>query len=84
MKIVTNQQNLIIGSGIEIIRESYQGETNLIKVILNNDEYGFYYIGTEDRDLYKIIEISSIPDDFKNNKYFYNNRSFILNENYTD
>lgn len=83
MKIVINKENLVLDFGSEINRESFNGEQNLIKVSKNDSE-GFYYIGTNDRDDYQIIEISSLPQDFISGKYFYNNNSFTLNKEYKE
>lgn len=83
MKILVNQSDLIIDNGINIYRESFNGENNLIKVI-KDESGGFYYVGTLDRDLYEIKEVLFVPEDFKGGKYFYRNDAFLLNEDYKE
>jgi hypothetical protein len=68
--IVVNLEGMVVGYGHSIERVDAQGEENLIKVTVNPDiEYGFYYIGTEDRDEYVIYTDLNIPDETKQWKY---------------
>jgi hypothetical protein len=65
--IVVNLEGLILGEAPEITRVNAQGEENLIKVnVYPEEEYGFYYIGTDDRDSYQILDLNT-PDP---NKYW--------------
>jgi hypothetical protein len=67
--IVVNKESLVLGEAPEITRVDAQGEENLIKVNIHPDqEYGFYYIGTDDRDEYLIIDVDS-PNPDKQWKY---------------
>jgi hypothetical protein len=67
--IVVNLEGIIMGEAPEIIRVNTQGEENLIKVNVNpNEEFGYYYIGTDDRDDYSIIDIDT-PDPNKQWRY---------------
>lgn len=58
MKIVIDVNNKVFAWGDEITRVDAQGETNLIKV---EKDGGFFYIGTQDRDLYQIIDVPTVP-----------------------
>jgi hypothetical protein len=80
-KVVIDKNNLVISTGIDIYKENYNNE-NLIKVIVNEDTYGFYYIRDTDDNNYTILEIESLPEDYQNFKYFYINDNFNLNLNY--
>jgi hypothetical protein len=80
-KVVIDKNNLVISNGIDIYKENYNNE-NLIKVIVNEDTCGFYYIRDTDDNNYKILEIESLPEDYQNFKYFYINDNFNLNLNY--
>jgi hypothetical protein len=67
--IVVNNDGIVVGYGDSIERVNAQGEENLIKVIVNpNEQYGFYYIGTVDRDDYVIYD-ENIPDETKSWEY---------------
>ena len=67
--IVVNNDGIVVGYGHSIERVNAQGEENLIKVIVNpNEQYGFYYIGTVDRDDYVIYD-ENIPDETKSWEY---------------
>jgi hypothetical protein len=67
--IVVNLDGIVVGKAPQITRVNAQGEENLIKVNVNpNEEYGFYYIGTTDRDTYEILDLDS-PDSSKQWKY---------------
>lgn len=69
--IVIDKMNFVQGAGVMIFRENVGDEANLIKVVVNpNDEYGFFYIGTIDRDEYVIYEDKDVPDSEKMWKYF--------------
>jgi hypothetical protein len=75
--IVITKDGYVIGEGQEITIVNAQGEENLIKVNVNPDEeYGFWYIGTEDRDTYQILDLST-PDPKKQWKFIDN--EFIEN-----
>jgi hypothetical protein len=63
--IVVNNEDVVIGYGESIEIVDAQGEENLIKVTING---GFYYIGTDDREFYQIIDIDT-PDNTKTWKY---------------
>lgn len=80
-KIVIDKNNLVISTGIDIYKENYNNE-NLIKVIVNEDTYGFYYIRDTNDNNYTILEIESLLEDYENFKYFYKDNEFILNEDY--
>ena len=61
--IVVDTKNFVQGSGPLIERVDVGDEKNLIKVVVNPDyEFGYYYIGTIDRDLYIIYENTTQPD----------------------
>jgi hypothetical protein len=68
--IVIDKKNRVLGSAPLIERVDAQGEKNLIKVNVNpNSDYGYFYIGTIDRDDYQIIDDVYSPDDEKLWKY---------------
>lgn len=61
--IVVDTEHTVLGSGPMIYRTSESGEPNLIKVVVDPlEEFGFFYIGTEDRDLYTIYEDTTQPE----------------------
>jgi hypothetical protein len=67
--IVVNLEGIVVGEAPEITRVNAQGEEDLIKVNVNpSEEFGFYYIGTIDRDTYQILDLDS-PDPTKLWKY---------------
>lgn len=69
--IVVDTENFVKGSGPLIMREDVENEKNLIKVVLYPDaEYGYFYIGTEDRDLYIIYEDTTQPDPNRIYKFY--------------
>jgi hypothetical protein len=80
-KIVIDKNNLVISTGIDIYNENYNNE-NLIKVIVNEDTYGFYYIRNTNDNNYRILEVESLPDDYQNFKYIYSDDNYNLNSNY--
>lgn len=69
--IVVDTTDLVVGSGELIERVDAQGETNLIKVVIDTEApTHYFYIGTSDRDLYTIYEDTSVPDPNKMWKFF--------------
>ena len=80
-KIVVDKNNLVISTGIDVYKENYKNEV-LIKVVVNENIYGFYYVKDTNDNNYRIVEVESLPDDYQNFKYFYNNDNFDLNLNY--
>jgi hypothetical protein len=74
--IVINTQNEVIGSSHLIERVDEQDEIELIKVHTGIG-IGFYYIGTDDRNLYQVIgdENFLVPDN--NKSWFYIDGEFI-------
>jgi hypothetical protein len=69
--IVVDTTDVVVGSGELIERVDAQGETNLIKVVVDTDTpTHYFYIGTDDRDLYIIYENTSVPDPTKLWKFF--------------
>lgn len=66
--IVIDTENIVEDSGV-ITRVDYQGINNVIKVI-RTDGYT-YYIATPDRDLYQILSVDDLPEDFTPYGYFY-------------
>jgi hypothetical protein len=79
MKILINNEEVVITSGVEILRGNFQDEENIIKVIKSLDENDFYYIATSDRDSYVIIDVNDIPGDISDFKYIYKDNKFYLN-----
>jgi hypothetical protein len=67
-KIVIDRNNLVVSTGIDIYKEYYKNE-NLIKVIVNEDINGFYFIRNTSHNNYTILEVDNIPEDFKSFKY---------------
>ena len=69
--IVVDIDNNVKGSGPQIERLDVNGEIGLIKVVVDDTiEYGYFFIGTEDRDLYTIYEDTSVPDAEKEWKFY--------------
>jgi hypothetical protein len=63
--IVINLEGVVVGEAPEITRVNAQGEENLIKVNIHPEqEYGYFYIGTDDRDEYEILDLNT-PDSTK-------------------
>lgn len=68
--IVIDTNNIVLGSGPLIERVNAQGEENLIKVCRTEEtDRDFFYIGTDDRDQYTILEDLTVLDSTKNWKY---------------
>lgn len=63
--IVVTENNFVIGWGIDIYRCDVDGEKNIIKVVVDESEWGYWYIGTVDRDLYVIYTDTFPPDTTK-------------------
>jgi len=78
--IVVNNEDLVIGYGESIEIVDAQGEENLIKVTIGG---GFYYIGTDDRDTYQILNIDT-PDNTKQWKYIDGEFEEVIFENLED
>lgn len=75
--IVIDTTNFVVGSAPLIYREDVGDQKGLIKIDLNTEaENDYYYIGTEDRDLYQIIDGIEVPDPTQ--QYYYNNGMFDL------
>lgn len=75
--IVIDTTNFVVGSAPLIYRVDVDDQLGLIKVDLDETyELDFYYIGTEDRDLYEIIDGTQVPD--PNQHYYYINGEYIL------
>jgi hypothetical protein len=75
--IVIDTNNFVVGSAPLITRVDVDDQIGLIKVDLDETfELDFFYIGTEDRDLYQIIDGIEVPD--PNEQYYYNNGMFDL------
>lgn len=69
--IVVNTENSVVGSGPEIYRTDVGGEKDLIKVnVFPEQEFGYFYIGTADRHLYKIYTDTTQPDPAKIYKFY--------------
>jgi hypothetical protein len=69
--IVVDTENNVKGSGPLITKIDVPGEGGLIKVVVDDTiENGFFYIGTLDRDLWKIYEDTSVPDIEKEYKFY--------------
>ena len=74
MKLLING-NSIISFSEKIERVNEQGEENIIKVWVGD---GYYYVGTQDRDNYSIIEYSGIlPENFDPENYLLNDGEII-------
>lgn len=61
--IVVDTEHNVVGSAPIIERVNTDTEQNLIKVnVYPDQEYGYFYIGTQDRDLYIIYENTTQPN----------------------
>lgn len=61
--IVVDTDHNVLGSGPLIERVDVGEEKNLIKVVVYPDqEFGYFFIGTYDRDLYIIYEDTTQPE----------------------
>ena len=80
IKIVIDKNNLIIESGVNIIKDNYNNES-VIKITNDN---GFYFIRNSETNNYSILEIKSLIENFKPFKYFYINNEFVLNQDYSE
>jgi len=69
--IVVDTQHFVQGSAPEITRVNVQDEINLIKVnMFPEQEFGYFFIGTLDRDLYIIYEDTTQPDPDRIYKFY--------------
>ena len=69
--IVVDLENNVVGSAPIIERVDTNREIGLIKVNMYPEmEFGYFYIGTEDRDLYTIYEYTTQPDPDKIYKFY--------------
>ena len=69
--IVVDTENNVKGSGPLITKIDVPGEVGLIKVVVDDTiEHGYFFIGTLDRDLWKIYEDTSVPDAEKEWKFY--------------
>jgi hypothetical protein len=76
--IVVDLENNVLGSAPQIERVDVGNEIGLIKVNLYPEqEYGFFYIGTLDRDLYSIIGDETLLVPYNNKSWFYIDGEFI-------
>ena len=81
MKLLINENKIIIASSIINIIYGLFEKENKYKIFINDN---FYYININP-DNHKIIETNiKIPNDFKNYKYKYIDEEFVLNENYEE
>jgi hypothetical protein len=70
--IVVDLENNVVGSAPIIERVDSSTETGLIKVNMYPErEFGYFFIGTEDRDLYTIYEDTTQPDPDKIYKFYF-------------
>ena len=68
--IVVDTQDNVVGSGPNIYRVD-EPELGLIKVVMfSEDEFGYFFIGTADRDQYVIYTDTSVPDPKKIYKFY--------------
>ena len=71
MKVLRNPaDNLVLQVGNTIERITYEGLSNVIKVIT---DYDTFYIATEDRDTYEITDRNDIPSDYYPSGYYLEN-----------
>jgi hypothetical protein len=69
--IVVDLENNVVGSAPIIERVDTNREIGLIKVNMYPEmEFGYFYIGTEDRDLYTIYVDTTQPEPDKIYKFF--------------
>lgn len=69
--IVVDTNDFVVGSAPEITRVDIQNELNLIKVnMFPEQEFGYFFIGTVDRDLYIIYEDTTQPEPDKMYKFY--------------
>lgn len=69
--IVVDTEHNVVGSAPFIERVDTDTEVNLIKVnVFPEQEYGYFYIGTSDRDLYVIYTDTTQPDPAKLYKFY--------------
>jgi hypothetical protein len=69
--IVVDLENNVVGSAPIIERVDSPTEMGLIKVnMYPEQEYGFFYIGTLDRDLYTIYTDTIQPEPDKEYKFY--------------
>jgi hypothetical protein len=69
--IVVDLENNVVGSAPFIERVDTNNEIGLIKVNMYPEkEFGFFFIGTQDRDLYTIYEDTTQPDPDKIYKFY--------------
>lgn len=74
--IVIDENNFVQGSGLLIEKVDTEKEIGLIKVWTDlSSEFGFWYIGTIDRDSYTIIQGVSVPD--SNKSWYYIDGEFV-------
>lgn len=60
--IVYTQDGSVVAIGISAERVDAQGEVGLIKVVVSDDEFGFYYLGNSDRDSFTITQ-TDVPSE---------------------
>jgi hypothetical protein len=69
--IVVDLENNVVGSAPIIERVDSPTESGLIKVNVHPErEFGYFFIGTEDRDLYTIYVDTTQPDPDKIYKFY--------------
>jgi len=70
MKILRNTENIVLQVGINIDRIEYQDMSNVIRVETNIPHSYIFYIATDDRDNYEILERNDIPEDYYPSGYY--------------
>ena len=66
--IVLDPQDLVYDAGV-ITRVEKDGLQNVIKVV--NQDNITWYVETPDRDQWNILNVDSLPEDFKSRGYYY-------------
>jgi len=74
--IVLNPQDLVYDAGV-ITRVERDGLLNVIKVI--NQDNITWYVETPDRDEWNILQVETLPEDWKQKGYFYIDGVWIEN-----
>ena len=70
MKILRNTDNIVLQVGTSIDRVEFEGMKNVIKVDTTIPVPDIFYIATEDRDTYEILERNDIPEDYYPSGYY--------------
>lgn len=64
--IVHTEDGTVVALGLSAERVDAQGEVGLIKVVVNDDEFGFFYLGNSDRDSFVITQ-AEVPEEVEEN-----------------